>query len=160
MSLELKVGQPAPKFRAPAVGGPYGDGREVALADLRGAPVILYFYPKDDTPGCTVQACGIRDAWDDLKNGAHLFGVSADAPASHRKFIDKFNLPFPLLSDAERKIVNAYGVWVEKIFMGRKHMGIERTTFVIDAEGLISSIFRKVKPHNHIALLQEALASK
>ncbi len=160
MSLELKVGQGAPKFRATAVGGAYGEGREVALADLRGTPVILYFYPKDDTPGCTVQACAIRDAWGDLRKGAHLFGVSADVPASHRKFIDKFSLPFPLLSDPERKMVNDYGVWVEKSFMGRKHMGIERTTFVIDAAGRISAIFRKVKPPDHVALLQEALTGK
>lgn len=160
MSAELKIGDMAPAFRATAVGGDYGDGREVALSDFRGSRVILYFYPKDDTPGCTVQACGIRDVWSDLTNCAKLFGVSADAAASHRKFIDKFRLPFPLLCDSNRTIVGDYGVWVEKTFMGKKHMGIERTTFVIEGDGRIAAIFRKVKPEDHVALLQEALQRK
>jgi peroxiredoxin Q/BCP len=160
MAAELKVGDKAPSFTATAIGGEYGDGRAVSLDDFRGQPVALYFYPKDDTPGCTVQACGIRDAWDDLTRRGKLFGVSADSALSHRKFIDKFNLPFPLLSDPEKKIVTAYGVWVEKSFMGKKHMGIERSTFVIDGEGRISAIFRKVKPDNHVALLQDALDLK
>jgi thioredoxin-dependent peroxiredoxin len=160
MPVELKVQDVAPPFRATAVGGPYGEGTEVSLSDFRGSTVILYFYPKDDTPGCTVQACGIRDAWSELKNRATVFGVSVDPAASHRKFIDKFNLPFPLLSDPERKIVQDYGVWVEKSFMGKKHMGVERTTFVIDPAGLISAIYRKVKPENHVDLLAQALAPK
>lgn len=160
MAKELEVGDKAPDFEAMATGGEYGDGRTVSLAEFRGQPVILYFYPKDDTPGCTVQACGIRDAWADLKSRGKLFGVSADPASSHRKFIDKFSLPFPLLSDPEKKIVNAYGVWVEKSFMGKKHMGIERSTFVIDPAGRISAIFRKVKPDSHVALLQDALESK
>jgi peroxiredoxin Q/BCP len=160
MPAELKVQDVAPPFRATAVGGPYGEGREVSLSDFHGSTVILYFYPKDDTPGCTVQACGIRDAWSELKNRATVFGVSVDPAASHRKFIDKFNLPFPLLSDPERKIVQDYGVWVEKSFMGKKHMGVERTTFVIDSAGLISAIYRKVKPENHVDLLTQALAPK
>jgi peroxiredoxin Q/BCP len=160
MTAELKPGNAAPDFRATAVGGDYGEGREVALSDFRGSPVVLYFYPKDDTPGCTVQACGIRDAWSDLKKRAKLFGVSVDPVSRHRKFIDKFQLPFPLLSDADKKIVGDYGVWVEKTFMGRKYMGIERTTFVIDARGRISAVFRKVKPENHVDLLREALAGK
>ena len=158
MTKELKTGDKAPDFTATAIGGEYGDGRQVSLTDFRGQSVVLYFYPKDDTPGCTVQACGIRDAWGDLQRRGKLFGVSADPVASHRKFIDKFSLPFPLLSDAEKTIVTAYGVWVEKTFMGKKHMGIERSTFIIDPEGRISSIFRKVKPENHVSLLQEALA--
>ncbi len=157
MPAELKIGDTAPSFLATAVGGDFGEGREVGLAEFRGTPVILYFYPKDDTPGCTVQACGIRDVWSEIKGQAALFGVSADDPASHRKFIDKFSLPFPLLSDPERKIVNDYGVWVEKSFMGKKHMGIERTTFVIGPAGLISAVFRRVKPEKHVAILQEAL---
>jgi peroxiredoxin Q/BCP len=160
MSNELKVKDAAPDFRAMAVGGEYGDGREVSLSDFRGSAVVLYFYPKDDTPGCTVQACGIRDAWSELKNRAKVFGVSADPAANHRKFIDKFGLPFPLLADPERKIVQDYGVWVEKSFMGRKHMGIERTTFVIDPDGLITAIYRKVKPENHVDLLDQALPPK
>jgi len=160
MSAQLSTGDPAPDFSAMAVGGPYGDGKKVSLSDFRGSNLVLYFYPKDDTPGCTMQACGLRDAWGDLKSRAVVFGVSADTSQSHRKFIDKFNLPFPLLSDTDRKIVNDYGVWVEKTFMGKKHMGIERTTFVIDPEGRISAIFRKVKPDQHVRLLEEALAAK
>jgi peroxiredoxin Q/BCP len=157
MAKELKVGDKAPDFEAAAIGGEYGDGRSVTLADFRTQSLVLYFYPKDDTPGCTVQACGIRDAWADLRQRGKLFGVSADPVSSHRKFINKFSLPFPLLSDPEKKIITAYGVWVEKTFMGKKHMGIERSTFVIDPEGRIAAIFRKVKPDGHVALLQEAL---
>jgi thioredoxin-dependent peroxiredoxin len=160
MTTELKVGDKAPEFQATAIGGEYGDGQEVSLAGFRGQPVVLYFYPKDDTPGCTVQACGIRDAWSGLKQRAKLFGVSADSASSHRKFIDKFSLPFPLLSDPEKKIVSDYGVWVEKSFMGKKHLGIERSTFVIGPDGRISAIFRKVKPDSHVALLQDALEPK
>ncbi len=158
MSDKIQIGDMAPNFRALAVGGEYGDGREVSLRDFRGKPVILYFYPKDDTPGCTTQACGIRDVWGDLKNRAALFGVSVDPPKSHRKFIDKFHLPFPLLSDTEKKIVEDYGVWVQKHFMGKKYMGVERTTFVIDGQGRISAVFHKVKPEEHVNLLQDALA--
>ena len=157
MAANLAQGMPAPDFRALAVGGDYGEGREVSLADFREKPLVLYFYPKDDTPGCTVQACGLRDAWSEIKGRAALFGVSADPVKSHQKFITKFNLPFPLLSDPEKKMVQAYGVWVEKTFMGRKHMGIERSTFVIDGQGRIAAVLRKVKPEGHVDLLKEAL---
>jgi peroxiredoxin Q/BCP len=158
-SSQLSVGDKAPEFRAIAVGGEYGAGREVALADFRGTPIVLYFYPKDDTPGCTVQACGLRDAWSDLSAGAKIFGVSVDAPLSHEKFIKKYQLPFPLLSDPAKEIVNAYGVWVEKSMYGKKYMGAERSTFVIDAAGRIAAIFRKVKPEEHVAIVQEALSN-
>jgi peroxiredoxin Q/BCP len=158
MSRSLNIGDDAPDFRAVVVGGGYEEGCEVSLRELRGKPVVLYFYPRDDTPGCTVQACGLRDAWKDIKDRATLFGVSTDAPKSHRKFIDKFDLPFPLLSDSEKKIVQDYGVWVEKRFMGKKHMGIERTTFVVGGDGRISAILRKVKPEEHLDLLKDALA--
>ena len=154
---QLIVGDRAPKFRAIAIGGEYGIGREVTLDDFRGNPVILYFYPKDDTPGCTVQACGLRDAWSDFPAGAKLFGVSIDSPLSHEKFIKKYQLPFPLLSDPEKEIVHAYGVWVEKIMYGKKYMGAERTTFVIDGGGKIAAIFRKVKPEEHVGIVQESL---
>jgi peroxiredoxin Q/BCP len=154
---QLDIGEKAPQFRAIAVGGEYGGGREVALADFRGTPVALYFYPKDDTPGCTAQACGLRDAWSDLPEGTKIFGVSVDSPLSHEKFIKKYQLPFPLLSDPEKEIVNAYGVWVEKSMYGKKYMGAERSTFVIDGTGRIAAIFRKVKPEEHAALLQETL---
>ena len=157
MPVELKVGDRAPAFRAQAIGGKYGEGSEVSLADFRGSPVVLYFYPKDDTPGCTVQACGLRDVWEDLSGSAAIFGVSVDSGASHAKFIKKYQLPFPLLSDLEKKIVNSYGVWVEKSMYGRKYMGAERSTFVIDGEGRIAAVFRKVKPENHVSLLLDAL---
>ena len=153
----LAVGQKAPAFRALAVGGKFGDEREVALEDLRGRPVVLYFYPKDDTPGCTTQACGLRDSWSKVQGHAEIFGVSVDSPKSHRKFIDKYELPFPLLSDPAKEIVNAYGVWVEKSMYGKKYMGAERSTFVIDRAGRIAAIFRKVKPEEHAGLVCDAL---
>ena len=154
---QLKVGDGAPAFRAVAVGGEYGDGREVALADFRGAPLVLYFYPKDDTPGCTVQACSLRDSWSSLHGLAKVFGVSVDSSQSHTRFIEKYQLPFPLLSDPEKEIVNAYGVWVEKSMYGKKYMGTERSTFVIDHDGRIFSIFRKVKPEDHVGLVRDSL---
>jgi peroxiredoxin Q/BCP len=157
-AAQLRVGDQAPKFRAVAVGGEYGSGREVSLADFRGSPVVLYFYPKDDTPGCTVQACGLRDAWNDLSGSARIFGVSIDPASSHEKFINKYQLPFPLLSDLAKEIVNAYGVWVEKSMYGKKYMAAERSTFVIDGDGKIAAIFRKVKPEEHAATVREALS--
>src|SRR5207237_1419983 len=157
MSRELKVGDLAPNFRALAVGGTYGAGAEVSLRNFAGSTVVLYFYPKDDTPGCTTQACGLRDSWDEIKGHVTVFGVSIDPPESHTKFIEKFELPFPLLSDPEKKMVKAYGVWVEKNMYGRKYMGIERSNFIIDADGRISGIFRKVKPDEHVDLLKSAL---
>ena len=157
MPVELKMGDLAPEFRAHAIGGKYGDGQAVSLADFRGSAVVLYFYPKDDTPGCTVQACGLRDAWGELSAHANIFGVSVDSAASHEKFIKKYQLPFPLLSDADKKIVDSYGVWVEKSMYGKKYMGAERSTFVIDGTERISAIFRKVKPEEHVTILREAL---
>jgi thioredoxin-dependent peroxiredoxin len=154
---QLVVGNKAPGFRAVAVGGEFGDGREVRLEHLRGRPVVLYFYPKDDTPGCTTQACELRDSWASVKAKAQIFGVSVDPPKSHRKFIDKYNLPFPLLSDPEKEIVNAYGVWVEKSMYGRKYMGAERSTFIVDATGRIAAIFRKVKPEEHAGMVGDTL---
>jgi peroxiredoxin Q/BCP len=154
---QLTVGDKAPNFRALAVGGEYRDGREVDLGEFHGMPVVLYFYPKDDTPGCTVQACSLRDSWGDLRERAKIFGVSVDSSQSHAKFIEKHQLPFPLLSDPEKAIVNAYGVWVEKSMYGKKYMGTERSTFVIDGTGRISSIFRKVKPEEHVAVVRDAL---
>ena len=156
-TVELQEGDLAPDFRALAVGGKYGAGREVSLAHFRGAPLVLYFYPKDDTPGCTTQACGLRDTWNSLEHAGAIFGVSIDSAASHEKFISKHHLPFPLLTDPDHKIVNAYGVWVEKSMYGKKYMGTERTTFVIDSTGRIARIFRKVKPAEHAELVQSAL---
>ena len=157
MAGELKIGDAAPDFHAIAVGGKYGTGREVSLQDFAGKSVVLYFYPKDDTPGCTTQACGLRDAWSNFEARAEIFGVSVDSPESHQKFISKYQLPFPLLSDSDRKIVEGYGVWVEKSMYGKKYMGAERSTFVIDGNGRIAAIFRKVKPEEHVERLKNAL---
>jgi peroxiredoxin Q/BCP len=145
----LKAGDPAPQFKAKAVGGKYGEGTEVSLRDFKGKTVVLYFYPKDDTPGCTTQACGLRDAWSDFEKKAELFGVSIDPVKSHQKFIEKFALPFPLLSDDTKKIVGDYGVWVEKSMYGKKYMGAERSTFVIGPDQKIKAVLRKVKPAEH-----------
>jgi peroxiredoxin Q/BCP len=153
---ELSIGTKAPAFTALAVGGKY-DGKTVKLGDLKGHAVVLYFYPKDDTPGCTTQACGLRDAWRQLAKKAEIFGVSIDSAKSHRKFIDKFALPFPLLVDEEKKIVEAYGVWVEKSMYGKKYMGTERSTFVIGADGKLKAVLRKVKPAEHVEQLLAAL---
>jgi peroxiredoxin Q/BCP len=158
MSLSLQVGDKAPSFTTNAVGNQYGTGTPLKLSDLKGKVVVLYFYPKDDTPGCTTQACGIRDEWKAIEStGAALFGISIDAVKSHEKFITKFDLPFPLLSDTDKSIVEAYGVWVEKSMYGKKYMGTERTTFVIDTNGKISAIFPKVKPAEHAGLVMKAL---
>jgi len=154
---DLKVGDKAPDFRAVAVGGPYGNGQPLTLRDFRGSFVVLYFYPKDDTPGCTTQACSLRDSWESIRDEAKVFGVSIDSAESHQKFIDKYALPFPILSDPEKKIVSSYGVWVEKSMYGRKYLGTERSTFIIDGAGRIAAIFRKVKPEGHVELVRDAL---
>lgn len=157
MAREPKIGDQAPDFHAVAIGGSYGAGKEVGLSDFRGKPLVLYFYPKDDTPGCTAQACGLRDAWSKIKNRAAIFGVSIDPAKSHKRFIDKFKLSFPLLSDPEKEMVKTYGVWVQKHFLGKKYMGTERSTFVIAPDGRIAKIFRKVKPAEHVDLVESAL---
>ena len=159
MTAELKVGDPAPEFKATAVGGIYGGGRDVTLADFAGSTLVLYFYPKDDTPGCVAQACGVRDSWREIQSKAELFGVSVDSAESHEAFIKKHGLPFPLLSDPDREIVNAYQVWVEKSMYGKKYMGTERTTFLIDPAQRIKAILRKIKPADHVPQLLKALAS-
>ena len=128
------------------------------LKQFRGSPVALYFCPKDDTPGSTAQACGLRDTWSEFEGAAEIFGVSIDSAASHQRFIAKHKLPFPLLSDPEKKMVNDYGVGVEKRMCGKKYLGTERTTFVIDGAGRIATILRKVKPEAHIEQLRAALS--
>lgn len=159
MSKHLQEGDAAPNFEAVAVGAEYGEGTKVRLADFRGQRLVLYFYPKDDTPGCTKQACGIRDAWSELtSHNAAIFGVSVDDPASHAKFVVKYQLPFALLSDPQRKMVESYGVWVGKSMYGKKYMGTERTTFVIGRDGRIERILHKVAPAEHVKLLIPALA--
>jgi peroxiredoxin Q/BCP len=145
LKLKLQEGDKAPSFEAETSGG----GR-ASLADLKGRNVVLYFYPKDDTPGCTKEACAFRDAYDLFKKkGAVVLGVSIDPVKAHDKFTDKFKLPFPLLSDPNKKIVGDYGVWGEKVFMGRKYMGTHRVTFLIGPDGRIKKIWPKVKPEEH-----------
>ena len=147
IELKLKVGEVAPKFSVATSGG-----GKMSLADYLGQSVILYFYPRDDTPGCTKEACAFRDGFADFKKkGAVIFGVSPDSVKSHDKFVEKFKLPFTLLADEDKKIVEAYGVWGEKSFMGRKYLGIYRVTFLIGPEGRIKKIWPLVKPEEHAA---------
>lgn len=148
-----KEGRPAPSFVASNQ-----NGEEVSLKDLKGRNVVLYFYPRDDTPGCTVEAREFRDSWETLrKAGAAVLGVSPDSVKSHDKFARKFKLPFPLLADEEKKIVQAYGVWGEKKFMGRAYMGVHRTTFLIGKDGKIRKVWEKVKPEGHAEEILAAL---
>jgi thioredoxin-dependent peroxiredoxin len=159
MSTEIKVGDPAPDFKATAVGGIYGGGQTVKLADFAGSTLVLYFYPKDGTPGCTAQACEMRDSWRELQSKAELFGVSVDSTESHQKFIKKHGLPFPLLSDSKHEIAEAYHVWVEKSIYGKKYMGTERTTYLIGPDQKIKAVLKKVTSTGHVALLLQALGS-
>jgi thioredoxin-dependent peroxiredoxin len=149
----VEEGKPAPDFELTSDGG-----ERVKLSSLRGNPVVLYFYPKDDTPGCTTQACGIRDAYSDFRDrGAVVLGVSPDGEASHVRFKEKYSLPFTLLADPEHEVAEEYGVWKERNLYGKKSMGIERSTFVIDADGNISKVMRRVKPDTHAADVLAAL---
>jgi thioredoxin-dependent peroxiredoxin len=152
-TLQLKEGDPAPAFTAPASGG-----GTVSLSDFRGKNVVLFFYPKDNTPGCTMEACGIRDNFAALKKmGAVVLGVSTDSVKSHDKFVKKFELPYTLVADEDKKIVQAYGVWEPKTFMGVKYTGTSRVTFLIGADGRIRKIWPKVKPKEHAAEILAAL---
>lgn len=140
----LEIGQKAPDFSAKNQ-----NGETVHLSDFKGKKVILYFYPKDNTPGCTTEACNFRDNYQSLKkDGFEIIGVSVDSEASHQKFISKHELPFQLLVDEDKSLVEAYGVWVEKNMYGKKYMGTARTTFVIDADGIIQHIIKKVDNKN------------
>jgi len=153
MAKDVAVGQMAPELSIPDQ-----DGKTVTLKSFRGKQVVLYFYPKDDTPGCTKEACGFRDQHAAFqKKGAVVLGVSTDPVKSHRKFTDKFSLPFPLLADEDRKLVTAYGVWGEKVFMGRKYMGTFRVTFHIGPDGRIRNIWKTVKPEEHPSEVLAAL---
>jgi peroxiredoxin Q/BCP len=153
IQLTLKEGDPAPAFSAATNGG-----GTVSSADFRGKNIILYFYPKDDTPGCTKEACAFRDNFAAFKKrGAIVLGVSPDPVKAHDKFVEKFKLPFPLLADVDKKIVGAYGVWGEKSFMGRKYMGTYRVTFLIGPDGRIKKIWPQVKPEEHAAEVLAAL---
>ncbi|MBM3832939.1 MAG: thioredoxin-dependent thiol peroxidase [Verrucomicrobia bacterium] len=147
LNLKLKEGDGAPAFSAETT-----SGEKVSLADFKRKHVVLYFYPRDDTPGCTKEACAFRDLYESYKHkGVVVLGVSTDSIKSHEKFATKFKLPFPLLADEDRRIVNAYGVWGEKRFLGRKYMGAHRITFLIGPDGRIKRIWPKVKPEKHAA---------
>ena len=136
--------------KAPAIKAIDQHGNEINLENFKGSKVVLYFYPKDNTPGCTAQACNLRDNYDAmLKQGYKVIGVSPDDEKSHQKFTEKFNLPFPLIPDTEKKVIQDYGVWGRKKFMGREYDGVFRTTFVIDEEGKIEEIIDKVKTKEH-----------
>ena len=151
--MTLEVGSPAPDFTLPTDGG-----GTITLSSLRGQPVVLYFYPKDDTSGCTSQACGFRDALPDFSGiNARIIGVSRDSVASHDKFKAKHELNFTLASDHEGAVTEAYGVWVEKSMYGRKYMGIERATYLIDKDGNIAQIWRKVKVTGHVKAVLKAV---
>ncbi|MER3603262.1 MAG: thioredoxin-dependent thiol peroxidase [Thermus sp.] len=141
----VDVGERAPDFALPDQ-----EGRVHRLSEYKGRWVVLYFYPKDDTPGCTRQACGIRDAWQEIEQQeAVVLGVSPDPPDSHQRFKAKYGLPFTLLSDAEHAVAEAYGVWVEKTMYGKKRMGIERSTFVIAPDGTVRKALRRINPDTH-----------
>jgi peroxiredoxin Q/BCP len=150
----LKEGSTAPAFKTKDA-----NGKTISLKDLRGQKVVLYFYPKDDTPGCTKEACSFRDSFSQFKKkGIAVLGVSPDKEASHQKFVTKYKLPFTLLADTDKSIAEAYGVWGEKKFMGRTYMGVHRTTFLIDEKGKIKKIFEKVKPEDHASEVLQAFA--
>jgi peroxiredoxin Q/BCP len=150
----VKEGAAAPAFKTKD-----DNGEDVSLKDFRGQKVVLYFYPKDDTPGCTKEACSFRDAYSKFrKQGIKLLGVSPDSEASHKKFVEKYKLPFTLLADRDHAIADAYGVWGEKKFMGRTYMGVLRTTFLIDEKGKIRKVFEKVKPEDHATEVLEAFS--
>lgn len=152
----VEEGKPAPDFELES-----DAGESVKLSALRGKPVVLYFYPKDDTPGCTTQACGIRDAYGELQRaGAVVLGVSPDKVASHVKFKERFELPFTLLADIDKEVSKAYGVWGEKMRYGRKYFGIRRSTFVIGADGNVKKVMLNVKPDTHADDVLAALSAQ
>src|SRR5439155_23416702 len=151
----VEEGKPAPDFELAT-----DSGERVKLSDFRGKPVVLYFYPKDDTPGCTVEACGFRDAYSEFEQrGAVVLGVSPDDEASHVKFKEKYSLPFTLLADPEHQVADEYGVWGEKKYAGRTYMGVQRSTFVIAEDGTLKKVLSSVKPATHADEVLESLRS-
>ena len=153
MTEVVQEGQPAPDFELTS-----DAGDTVRLADLRGKRVVLYFYPRDGTPGCTRQACGIRDAWGSFREtGAEVFGISPDGEASHAKFKNEYSLPFTLLADPDHEVTEQYGFWVEKNFAGKKRMGVERSTVVIGEDGTVEKVFRRVKTDDHASRVLDAM---
>lgn len=157
--IEIQEQTPAPDFTLPAMGSEdIVKNGQVHLADLRGRTVVLYFYPKDDTPGCTKEACSFRDANREMqKRGVVVLGVSADSIKSHKKFADKYGLSYPLLADTDTTVSQLYGVWKEKNFLGKKFMGVSRETFLIDRNGIVRKIWPKVKPDDHASEVLETI---
>lgn len=156
MATTLKEGD-----KAPAIQAVDQDGNKISLEDYKGQKVILYFYPKDNTPGCTAQACNLRDNYESLKEeGFKIIGVSTDSAKSHKKFEEKYDLPFTLITDEEKKVVNDYGVYGEKKFMGKKYMGTIRTTLIINEEGIIEHIIRKPKTKSHTEQIREVIGGE
>jgi peroxiredoxin Q/BCP len=153
--MKPQPGEPAPDFSLPA-----DDGTTVSRDGMLGKRYVLYFYPKDDTPGCTTQACSMRDNFERvIGTGVEVFGVSPDSVKSHQKFRAKYDLPYPLLADAGHAMAEAYGVWVDKSFMGRSYKGVERSSFVIGPDGRVEHVLERVKPADHVDLLLEAMAA-
>lgn len=151
----VKEGKPAPDFELTS-----DSGETIRLSELKGKPVVVYFYPRDDTPGCTAQACGIRDNYEAFgERGAVVLGISPDDESSHQKFKQKYGLPFTLLADPDHRVADQYGVWGERSMYGKTYMGIERSTFVIDADGNVARVMRRVKPDTHAQQVLEALPS-
>lgn len=151
--MELKTGDKAPEFTLPDQ-----EGKEHSLSDYKAKWVLVYFYPKDNTPGCTIEACSMRDSIEDIRRGkAEVLGISVDSVKSHANFAGKYKLPFPILSDSEKEVVKKYGVWGKKKFMGREYTGISRTSFLIDPKGKIAKIYEKVKPLGHAKEVLEDL---
>jgi peroxiredoxin Q/BCP len=151
--MYLQVGQQAPDFELPD-----SEGRIHRLSDYRGKKVAVYFYPKDETPGCTKEACSFRDAHSVFaQHGIAVIGISPDPVSSHKKFAEKYGLPFPLLSDPEHKVLDAYGVWQEKVTYGKRHFGVARTTYIIDEQGKVLRVFPNVKPEGHAEEVLSAL---
>ena len=151
----LDVGQQAPTFTLPDQ-----DGTEVALADLRGGPVVVYFYPKDDTPGCTTQACGVRDQWQEFEEaGATVLGISPDDVASHARFAAKYDLPHRLLADPDRQVIDAYGAWGIKKMYGKEYEGVIRSTVLIDAAGNVAEVWPRIQPKAHADKVLQAIAA-
>jgi thioredoxin-dependent peroxiredoxin len=150
----IEAGQPAPAFTLPDQ-----EGRPVSLEDLRGRPVVIYFYPKDDTPGCTTQACGIRDQWAEFEAaGATVLGISPDTVESHARFAGKYDLPHTLLADPEREVLEAYGAYGEKVLYGKTTVGVIRSTFLVDAEGDVAKVWKRVQAKTHADQVLKALA--
>ncbi len=157
-AVKPTIGELAPEFKLSVIGGEYKEETQISLKDFRGSKVLIYFYPKDSTPGCTTQACALRDDWSQVEAaGLKVFGVSPDKIASHEKFIAKQSLPFPLISDPEKTLATDYGVWVEKSMYGKFYFGVERSSFLIDEQGKLEAILEKVKPKEHLNQVLELL---